>query len=303
MIAPLIPVPRTRSLFLHVLIPKLVRHICPIWWHHGRACGGSGRARRAHPAEVRRELNKFSILLPAKANKLTANHSAHFPDIHVHVAGQARASDEDDDVNVVDFKSTYTKQPTVGRSIGPSTTDNVSGSLAFYGKIIGEGRPIKYFGVTCHHVAFPPSRPAVTGDAGAPCKRGFKDAPNMMTIDGPSSHDHDLFIKASRCGVAQDRIEQHKLIDRDNLSEPGAARPLTQYEREALTETAESIQRIEAELQAVENFPRRMGTVQCSSGLHRKSPGGGIMDWALFELDQARFTKAEELNNVSFQTF
>jgi hypothetical protein len=68
-------------------------------------------------------------------------------------------------------------------------------------------------------------------------------------------------------------------------------------------EEEETVTRIEAELQAVENFPRRMGTVQCSSGLHRKSPGSGIMDWALFELDEDRLTKAEELNNVSFQTF
>ena len=125
-------------------------YICPIRWHHGRSCGGSGRACRTHPAEVRGRGGESSILLPAKANKLTANHSAHFPDIHVHVAGQARASD---------FLSTYTKQPTVGCSIGPSTT-NVSGSLDFYGKISAEGRQPKYFGVTCHHVAFPPSRSA-----------------------------------------------------------------------------------------------------------------------------------------------
>jgi hypothetical protein len=32
-------------------------------------------------------------------------------------------------------------------------------------------------------------------------------------------------------------------------------------------------------------------------------PGGGTTDWVLFELDEDRFTKAEELNNVSFQTF
>jgi hypothetical protein len=120
-----------------------------------------------------------------------------------------------------------------------------------------------------------------------------------LAIDCPSLRDHNLFIQTSRRRVAHDRTELRGLIKRHELSKQGAARPLTEYERGILIEKEESVQRIEAELQAVENFPRRMGTVKCSSGLHRYTPGGGTMDWALFELDQARFTKAYKLNNVS----
>ena len=205
-------------------------------------------------------------------------------------------------MKTVDFISTYTKQPTVGRSIGPSTT-NVSGSLDFYGKISAEGRQPKYFGVTCHHVAFPPSRPAVAGGVKAPYDHGFKDALNMMTIDGQSSYDHNKFIESSRYSAAKKRNGIRDFIEQDRRSKEGATKPLTQYQHNNIITTKKLVQRIEAELQAVNDFPRLMGTVRCSSRLDRYTPGDGIMDWALFELDEDRFTKAEELNNVSFQTF
>ena len=136
----------------------------------------------------------------------------------------------------------------------------------------------------------------------APYEHGFKDNLSVMAIDGPSLKDHNMFIQTSRHRVEHDRTELRGLIDRDELSKQGAARPLTEYERGILIEKEESVQRIEAELQAVENFPRRMGTVKCSSGLHRYTPGGGIMDWALFELDKVRFKKAYKLNDVGVQT-
>jgi hypothetical protein len=80
----------------------------------------------------------------------------------------------------------------------------------------------------------------------------------MMTIDGQSSYDHNKFIESSRYSAAKKRNGIRDFIEQDRRSKKGAAKPLTQYQHNNIIKTKKLVQRIEAELQAVNDFPRLM---------------------------------------------